>query len=58
MREKRFFALKVRKLGKDLGVVLPKAVLKKLGVGEGDALLLIEIPNGYRVVASRSQSDH
>ena len=58
MREKRFFALKVRKLGKDLGVVLLKAVLKKLVVGEGDALFLIEIPNGYRVVASRSQSDH
>ena len=55
MREKRFFTVKVRKIGKDLGVVLPKAVLKKLGVGEGDALFLIEIPNGYRIVASRSQ---
>lgn len=57
MREKRFFTLKVRKIGKDLGVVLPKAVLKKLDIGEGDALFLIEIPRGYRIVASRSQSD-
>jgi len=38
--------LKVRKIGNSLGVVLPKEVLAKLRVGEGDALTVSETPNG------------
>ncbi len=30
--------LKIRKIGTSLGVVLPKALLIELGVGEGDLL--------------------
>ena len=30
--------LKVQKLGKSLGVILPKPLLEELGVGEGDIL--------------------
>ena len=38
--------LKVRKIGNSLGVVLPKDVLAKLRVGEGDELSVSETPNG------------
>ena len=38
--------LKVRKIGNSLGVVLPKDVLAKLRVGEGDELSVSETQNG------------
>jgi len=38
--------LKVRKIGNSLGVVLPKEVLAKLRVSEGDELSVSETPNG------------
>ena len=39
-------ALKLRKIGNSLGVVLPKEVVNRLNAGEGDRLFLIEEPNG------------
>ncbi len=38
--------LKVRRVGNSLGVVLPKDVLAKLRVGEGDELNVSETPDG------------
>jgi putative addiction module antidote len=38
--------LKVRRVGNSLGVVLPKEVLAKLRVGEGDMLSVSETPDG------------
>jgi|GEM_PF-229964 len=38
--------LKVRKIGNSLGVVLPKDVLAKLKVSEGDELTVSDTPNG------------
>ncbi|MGD9981787.1 MAG: AbrB/MazE/SpoVT family DNA-binding domain-containing protein [Hyphomonadaceae bacterium] len=38
--------LKVRKIGNSLGVVLPKEVLAKLRVGEGDELTVSDTPTG------------
>ena len=38
--------LKVRRIGNSLGVVLPKEVLAKLRVGEGDELSVSETPDG------------
>lgn len=38
--------LKVRRIGNSLGVVLPKEVLAKLSVGEGDELSVSETPDG------------
>jgi putative addiction module antidote len=38
--------LKVRRIGNSLGVVLPKEVLAKLRVGEGDGLSISETPDG------------
>jgi putative addiction module antidote len=43
-------ALKVRKFGNSLGVVLPKEVISRLRTGDGEPLFLIEGPNGtYRL---------
>jgi putative addiction module antidote len=43
-------ALKIRKVGNSLGLVLPKDVVKRLRTGEGDEVFLIEGPNNtYRL---------
>lgn len=44
--------LKVRKIGNSLGVVLPKEVLAKLRVGEGDQLTVSETPEGVALSAA------
>ena len=42
--------LKVRKVGNSLGVVLPKEVIHRLHAQDGQALFLIEAPDGgYRL---------
>ncbi|PIQ97153.1 MAG: AbrB/MazE/SpoVT family DNA-binding domain-containing protein [Nitrospinae bacterium CG11_big_fil_rev_8_21_14_0_20_56_8] len=42
--------LKVRKIGNSLGVVLPREVLNRLHLGNGDKVFLTETPDGsYRV---------
>jgi putative addiction module antidote len=38
--------LKIRKFGNSLGVVLPKEVIKRLRAADGEALFLIEGPDG------------
>ncbi len=38
--------LKLRAIGNSVGVVLPKELLAKLNLGEGDALHVIEQPDG------------
>lgn len=43
-------ALKVRKVGNSLGVVLPKEVVSHLRTSEGEELFLLEGPNNtYRL---------
>ena len=45
-------ALKVRKIGNSLGLVLPKEVLGHLRATEGEDLFLLEGPNhSYRLTA-------
>jgi putative addiction module antidote len=45
-------AVKVRKVGNSLGVVLPKEVLGHLRAAEGEELYLIEGPNNsYRLTS-------
>ena len=42
--------LKIRKIGNSLGVVLPREVLKKWHIGDGDMIHLTEAPDGsYRI---------
>ena len=38
--------LKVRKFGNSLGVVSPKEVISRLHTADGEALFLIEAPDG------------
>jgi len=43
-------ALKVRRVGNSLGVVLPKEVVSRLRTGEGEDVFLLEGPNNtYRI---------
>jgi putative addiction module antidote len=43
-------ALKVRKVGNSLGLVLPKEVVSRLRTGEGEDVFLLEGPNNtYRL---------
>ena len=37
--------LKIRQIGNSLGVVLPKEVLRRLNVAEGDSLFISEAPD-------------
>ncbi len=39
-------ALKIRKIGNSLGVVLPKEALQAMSVSEGDTIYLTEAPEG------------
>ena len=39
-------SLKVRKIGNSLGVVLPKDLLARLKVDDGDSLFVTEAPDG------------
>ena len=42
--------LKIRAVGNSLGVVLPKDVLARLRMGEGDMLHVVETEDGVRLV--------
>ena len=51
--------LKVRKIGNSLGVVLPKEVLSRLQAKDGEALFLIEAPDGtYRLTRYDPSFEH
>ena len=41
--------LKIRKVGNSLGVVLPKEVVARLKVEEGDTVYLTDAQDGYRI---------
>lgn len=44
--------LKVTKIGNSVGIVLPKELLARLRVGQGDTLYASEAPDGVRLTAS------
>jgi putative addiction module antidote len=41
--------LKLRAVGNSTGLVLPKEVMAKLKVEEGDSVFLTETPDGYKI---------
>jgi putative addiction module antidote len=43
--------LKLRKVGNSLGVILPREVVSRLAVSEGDSIELTEGADGYRLSA-------
>ena len=45
-------ALKVRRIGNALGVILPKEAVNRLHVGEGETVFITEAPDGgFRITA-------
>ncbi|WP_203071355.1 AbrB/MazE/SpoVT family DNA-binding domain-containing protein [Falsiroseomonas ponticola] len=49
--------LKLRAIGNSVGVVLPKELLAKLGLAEGDTLHLLEAPDGFRLKRADPEFD-
>jgi putative addiction module antidote len=45
-------ALKLKNIGNSVGVIIPKDLLAKLGVGQGDTLYGVETPDGLRLTTS------
>ena len=45
-------ALKLTQIGNFVGVILPKELLAKLGVGKGDTVYAIEQPDGVRLTVA------
>ncbi|GGD33409.1 AbrB/MazE/SpoVT family DNA-binding domain-containing protein [Pseudoxanthomonas indica] len=42
-------SLKLNRIGNSVGLVLPKDILARMRVAEGDTLYLTESPDGYRL---------
>jgi putative addiction module antidote len=42
--------LKLRAIGNSVGLVLPKELLARLNLAEGDSLHVVEAPDGLRLV--------
>jgi putative addiction module antidote len=45
-------ALKLTQIGNSVGLILPKELLAKLGVGKGDTVYAIEAENGIRLTTA------
>ena len=45
-------ALKLTQIGNSVGVILPKELLAKLGVGKGDTLYAIDQPGGVKLTVA------
>jgi putative addiction module antidote len=45
-------ALKLTQIGNSVGVILPKELLAKLGVGKGDTLYAVETADGLRLTTA------
>ena len=45
-------ALKLTAIGNSVGVILPKEVLARLGVGKGDTLFAVETEHGLRLTTT------
>jgi putative addiction module antidote len=42
--------LKITTVGNSVGIILPKELLEKLGVDQGDTLFVIETQNGIELI--------
>ena len=47
-------ALKLTAIGNSVGLILPKEVLARLGVGKGDTLFAVETDGGLRLTTGAS----
>ncbi len=44
--------LKLTQIGNSVGVILPKELVNKLGIGKGDTVYAIEQPDGVRLTTA------
>lgn len=44
-------AIKIRRIGNSLGATLPRQVLQRLNVSEGETVFLTETPQGFSLTA-------
>jgi putative addiction module antidote len=51
-------ALKLRRIGNSIGLVLPKEATMKLNVEEGDQVYLTDAPGGFRLTAENPEFAH
>ena len=49
------YKLKIHKVGNSLGATIPKEVLEKLRVQEGDTIFVTETPDGVKLSACDSE---
>ncbi len=49
---RRTVALKLTKIGNSTGIILPKEMLTRLGVGVGDSLTVTDTPEGVRLTVA------
>ena len=49
MKGTKMISLKIRAVGSSAGVILPRDLLNRLHLQEGDELFLVETPNGYEL---------
>lgn len=50
-QSKTMYKIKIRKVGNSLGATIPKEVLEKLRVTEGDTVFVTETPDGVKLSA-------
>ena len=44
--------LEIKKIGNSTGIILPKELLARLGLEQGDQLVVSEVPHGFKVTKS------
>lgn len=50
-----YYRTKLRAIGKSAGIILPKELLNRMNVSEGDALFVCESSNGYVIRAENPE---
>jgi putative addiction module antidote len=41
--------LEIKKIGNSTGIILPKALLTRLGLAQGDSVVVTETPDGFKI---------
>ena len=46
--------LEIKKIGNSTGLILPKEMLGRMGLAQGDSVIVTETPDGFRVTKDNS----
>ena len=46
--------LEIKKIGNSTGIILPKELLARMGIAQGDKVIVTETPDGFRVTRDNS----